>query len=145
MVLPQLECECNAEAYAVIILCFVAVFSIFRMYAYVQPDFEGEVDRHALQLNFINGYLWAVMHGIMTFFLLVFGVGIKLLIEHPTDEQFIRPYAWLVCVGFTISIVFMDITRLTHAWFAHGLDLFGTRSGDRVGEGGCGDWVWRLG
>ena len=52
IVLPSLDCQCEAGHYVVLFLAFTLVYHLFKMYAHVQPASSGR-DRHVLQGRYV--------------------------------------------------------------------------------------------
>ncbi len=104
LVLPYLHCECEVEHYFTLIFSFALVYNIFKMYVRVQPDFESGLEQHALQGNLLSAWIWCILHSVMTFFIFLVGVNVKLVVIHSVDEQYLKNYAWCVCVCVWVCV-----------------------------------------
>ena len=64
----------------------------------------------------------------------LFGVGLKLAIEHVTDDLYKPKYAWLLCSSFVGLVIILSMTRFTHTWWSGHIELFGMVYLDKRGK-----------
>lgn len=92
-------------------IAFCFIFCLYLIYYNVHPPQE----LHAIRRSRLSAVIFNYSHWLLTTFILVLGVGLKLIIGSVDSKLEIDP-SWILCGGLTASLVMISIIRKSHFW-----------------------------